>query len=456
MKNHIRNSATWLALSAALALSCNKLIEIPAAKDQIENGVVFSDSTITSTALLGAYYTMGTVHSSMKYVSLYADEYAVTSATTTNAEYANSQLLSTNTNNASLWSSLYSVIYQCNSILEGTGQSSPISPLAKKQLRGEAKFLRAFAYFNLVGFYDHIPLILGTEVTANRSAAQASSAAVFSQMVQDLNESEQELSPAYAGAGRVRANSFCASALLARIHLFQQNWQAAAEAASRVINSGLYNTKDVKPENVFLAGSAETILQLWMINGFLTDAAQLIPASATLIPAYPIRTGLYSALENTDLRKTRWISTNTVTSGGQTTTYPYPAKYKARAAGSPNPEFVMALRMGEQYLIRAEALAKLMQLPGSIADINLIRARAGLSALGSSLDQEGCLAAIADQRRIELYGEWGLRFLDLKRNSLLDVTLGILKPNWKTTAKAFPIPNNEIIYNRNLIQNDGY
>jgi len=456
MKIKIKYTALLLTLATALQFSCNKLVEIPASKDQIESTLVFADSTIATTALLGTYYTMGTVHSNIKFISLYTDEYVSTSATTVNIEYANSKVLSTNTNNASLWANLYSVIYQCNSILEGIEASGNLSPLAKKQLAGEARFLRAFAYFYLINLYDYIPLILSTNVDSNKNAVQVNPTQIYAQMISDLNQSKLNLKTAYQGAGHVRANSLCAEALLARISLFQKNWQAAADESAKVISSGTYNTKDVKPEDVFLAGSNESILQLWMINGFLSDATQFIPASATTTPVYTVRDKLYQTFENADLRKSKWIGLNTVSGAGQTTIYPFPAKYKARVANTAKPEFAMALRLAEQYLIRAEALARLNQVPAAVDDLNIIRSRAGLSPLDKTISQEACLLEISVQRRIELFGEWGSRFLDLKRTGQLDETIGSLKPGWKPTAKAFPIPQNEIIYNPKLIQNDGY
>lgn len=65
-------------------------------------------------------------------------------------------------------------------------------------------------------------------------------------------------------------------------------------------------------------------------------------------------------------------------------------------------------------------------------------------------------AAIQQERRIELFAEWGNRWFDLRRTGKIDAVLGAIKPNWTTTAAWFPIPNLERTVNPNLSQNDGY
>ncbi|NII83177.1 RagB/SusD family nutrient uptake outer membrane protein [Pedobacter sp. SG908] len=457
MKTTLKFTAVLLLPLAFLNSSCEKLLEIPASKNQVESGTVFADSTTANAALLGAYFTMGTVHSSMKFISLYADEYNTTSSALINLEYANGKLQSNNTNNNALWNNLYSVIYQANMMIEGVEGSAGLSPSAKKQFAGEAKFLRAFAYFYLVNCYDDIPLILSTDVELNRSASQVDKGQVYLQIKRDLTESSTALADSYQGAGRVRANKASSLALLARVHLYNNEWTDAITASSKVIANPVYQITAVKAEDVFLAGSPEAILQLWMVNGFLTDVAQLIPATPATLPVFPLRDEFYSGFEAGDLRKNNWTGLASVTGSGQSRIYAYPAKYKNRIASTTKPEFVMALRLAEQYLIRAEAKAQLGQTGSATTDLNLIRARAGLSPINSDISREDCLEAIAKERKTELFGEWGHRFLDLKRDGKLAATMSPIKTNWKTgISAAFPIPNNEIIYNPNLKQNNGY
>src|SRR3546814_2883222 len=101
------------------------------------------------------------------------------------------------------------------------------------------------------------------------------------------------------------------------------------------------------------------------------------------------------------------------------------------------------LRLAERYLIRAEARArqdKLAGPDGATFDINAIRLRSGLDAT-DALTKEQLLAAIEQERRVELFAEWGHRWFDLKRTARASE---ILKPqkgeNWQQTDMLYPIP----------------
>lgn len=449
---------TWLLLM--ISTSCNKLIEIPESKNQVESSAVFTDSTLAASALLSAYFNLGTASTSaygrMKFLSLYTDEYSYTSSNAVVAQFSQGKLAADNSDNAVLWNTLYSVIYQCNSVLEGLSSSKQISGNAKQSLMAEAQFLRAFCNFYLVTIYEHIPLILTTAVNENRQAKQSTQSDVFRQIISDLQQAKTDLFTTYTGSGRVRANKWAASALLARVYWYQQDWISAAREASEIIESGIYIPL---PEvtKTFLATSKENIFAFWTKDGFLSDATQIIPASNSTLPQFALREGLSETYDNTDTRKTNWLGMTTVTTGGIPKTYYYLAKYRNRVANSTSPEYSIAFRAAEQYLIRAEALAWLDNTSAAIADLNKIRLRAALSPLPPDLSREQCLDAIARERKKELLGEWGLRFIDLKRIGKLDEVIKIIKPGWTTgTSSRLPIPQTEIVYNSNLIQNNGY
>jgi hypothetical protein len=448
-----------LGIAGLITASCTKWIEIPPSKSMIESNIVFSDSASATSALLGVYATLGTqagaVQETFKTISVYADEYNFNS-TGPASEFNNGLVLAENALNSSTWTNLYAVIYQCNSIIAEVELSAALSANAKQSLQAEARFLRAYTYFYLVNLYDHVPLILTTDVNTNVSARQSPAQAVYEQIITDLQEAKATLGKAYKGAGKVRANAWVASALLSRVFLYQEKWAAAEKEAAELINSGLFSPLPAL-ENVFLANSKETILQFWSTNGFISDATSLIPASATVMPAHTLSNTLKQAFEAKDGRSTKWIATNLVTANGLTTPYPYAAKYKNRVANTAKPEYVMALRLSEQYLIRAEALAHQNKVSDAVDDLNLIRARAtGIPALDTDLSKQQCLDAIAQERRIELFGECGHRFFDLKRTGKLTEIMQALKPAWKATASALPIPQTELTYNTNLIPNEGY
>ena len=115
----------------------------------------------------------------------------------------------------------------------------------------------------------------------------------------------------------------------------------------------------------------------------------------------------------------------------------------------------MALGLGEQYLIRAEARAQQDNVSGAQEDLNIIRNRAGLLKTTSS-DKVSILLAIEQERSKELFAEWGHRWFDLKRTRRTNVILGAIKSSWKSTDLVYPIPLVEITNNPFLTQNPGY
>ncbi|WP_214228829.1 RagB/SusD family nutrient uptake outer membrane protein [Pedobacter sp. B4-66] len=454
----MRNTCILILLTVVMSLytACNKFVEPPVSKNQVERNVVFADSSLATAALLNAYFVLGTsTYIYTKNISIYTDEYTYTSALGSILEYNQSRLSADNYQNAALWNTLYSVIYQCNALMEGLEQSPGLSATAKQQLFGEALFLRAFANFYLVNFYGHVPLILTTNVNENARAFQKTQEEIDEQLIKDLQQAILLLKPQYQGHGKVRANNWTAKALLARVYLYQKRWSEAEKEASAVINCGLYSPLP-KLEDTFLANSRESILQFWAQNGCVNDAAELIPSSFTELPNYAMTMGLIQAFSETDARKDKWVSVSSVTVGGITKPYHYPAKYKNREANAASPEYVMALRLSEQYLIRAEAFANQGHIADAVADLNVTRERAGLLPLPPEVSMWECLNAIAEERRLELFGEWGHRFLDLKRTGQLNAVMTALKTSWLPRAVSFPIPKTEILYNSNLIQNNDY
>lgn len=132
---------------------------------------------------------------------------------------------------------------------------------------------------------------------------------------------------------------------------------------------------------------------------------------------------------------------------------------------TPRDEYNMVLRLAEQYCIRAEARARLDQLPDAVSDLNAIRKRAGLFDLPTISTQNQVLAAVEQECRNEFFAEWGHRWFDLKRwparandgKKRVDEVMTALRPDtWKPTAALWPIPDNERKQNHALSQNPGY
>jgi hypothetical protein len=313
--------------------------------------------------------------------------------------------------------------------------------------------IRALYYFNMVNLFGGVPLITSTDFNSTASQPRASVDSVYGLIIADLTSARQLLKAGYPSIGRARCNLYTADALLARVYLYRGQWMAAANLASEVIASGQYT---LVPDltKVYLDGSNEAIWQLpgKGITSQTTEGSSFVPFSNFSVPNYTIAGTLLNAFETGDARKTSWIAP-IIVSGK---TYYYPFKYKNRLATAATTEDYMMLRLGEVYLVRAEALANQGKTDSALADMNRVRVRAGLTATTGITSQADVLKAIAHERQTELFCEWGNRWYDLKRTGAADAVLALEKPGWVSFDALYPVPLPEITNNPLLIQNPGY
>ncbi len=452
----------WLLLFFFFLFSCKKFVEISAPPTLLVNQNVFTSDESATSAMVGTYSAMmsssgiasGGILSITQLAGLYADEF-INYNTDPNVEvfYKNSLTSANPYVDNNIWNEGYKYIYSANAVLDGLNGSTGISDSTKKQLEGEAKFIRAFFDFYLVNLFGDIPLITSTDYKTNAIASRSATAAVYAQIVEDLKEAQTTMSADYSFSKgeRIRPNSLAATALLSRVYLFLNDWTDAEAEATTVINhSDLYNL-NLDLNSVFLANSTEAILQLMPVQpGYNTNEGETFiltgaPQNVAIAPE------LLNAFEPGDNRKTNWV--DSIAIGGQTYYFAY--KYKVQASSTLT-EYSMVLRLAEQYLIRAEAEAQLNDLPDAANDLNIIRNRAGLPNTTSTTQSE-MMAAIIHERQVELFSEWGHRWFDLKRTNLANQILGPVKtPGWQTTDTLFPIPKIEITNDPNLTQNPGY
>lgn len=445
----------------ACCLSCKKFVEIPPPKNQLVNSAVFADSTNATAAVLGIYISMmqsvglGMPSGGLTlYPGLSADELLPSANSNDEKEFYNNSILPGNSTNSDLWRGAYSLIYNANACLEGLASGNNISASCKNQLIGETKFVRAFLYFNLINLYGSVPLVTSTDYHKNQVLGREPAEDIYNGIISDLKEAQTLLSPAYPSLNRLRPNQYTVTALLSKVYLFRKNWDLSEQAATQIINSGVYKL-ETNLNNVFLASSNEAIWKLSPVfPGVETwEGYYFVPTSSSIIPKYVISNSLLSAFETGDQRKDNWLKSNTV--NGQPYYYPY--KYKLGYDGASVPkENYMVFRLAEQYLIRAEARVRQGNVNGALQDLNLIRSRAGLPDF-TNTDQNVLLAAIQHERQVELFCEWANRWFDLKRTNNADAVLGSVKgSNWQATDMLYPIPQAEISKNPFLTQNAGY
>lgn len=432
-------------------VSCKKMIATDFPRTQLTAEKVFADDQ-SATAAVAAIYAQfngviaGNIHTVF---GLYTDELQTTSANTATIEFANGFVSVNNSTNLNIWRSFYTVIYQCNVVLEHIEESDRVTATTKQQLKGEVLFLRALSHFYLAGIFGDVPKLLTTDVRVTSAAPRKPIEEVLQQSAADLREAKNILPEMYVSTEKVRVNKWAAAALLARVYLHLENWTSAEGESSLVINSGKYSLSPLNA--VFLRNSSEAILQFWTQLGFTQTGNFFIPVSHS-VPLYPVPIEFVNTIESADQRKAFWLKSILVS--GQTYYYPFKYKNRVPVSGS-NAEYVMFLRLGEQYLIRAEARVQLNRPGEAQSDLNVIRSRSGLMP-DTSTGRTDLLTAINRERRIELLSEWGHRFFDLKRTGRLHEVNQLIKPSWQISGALLPVPQYELLNNPALYQNPGY
>lgn len=441
--------------------SCEKYLQVDPPNDKLETASAFVDSTAASSVITGIYSDISNTNTGfLSFVTrlngLAADE--IKNPSVLLGQFQNNSVQVDNSQLNGVWVDFYKHIYQANAAIEGIQKAPNITASAKGGLIGEAKFLRAFCFFYLVNLWGDVPLTTSTDYRINEKMPRNSVVEVYGQILDDLKSAQQSLPEQYLVAERVRANKYAATALLARVYLYLKDWPNAEAEATKLISNGSFLPLP-SLASTFTKDSKETIWQIFPGYNILYntyDGSFFVPSpSASVIPQYTTTDQLNNSFEVGDNRKTSWIG-NKVVSG---VNYSYPFKYKLRSATTPTTEYTVALRLSEQLLIRAEARAQRNSLPEAIDDINLLRVRAGLTPLVRtiSINKEDLLNVIYRERQVELFAEWGHRWLDLKRlNKATEILQPIKGANWQNTDVVWPIPVAQILTNPALNQNSGY
>lgn len=455
-------------ISFLLITACEDFVDIETPDHLISSQAVFANDEMAVASITGIYNQLASADFSRGYLysvtvlsGLSSDIFVTASATDTRyGPFQQNEISPIGSDDAAanynLWSSAYNIIYMANSALEGATNSNIIAEDTKNLVQGQALFLRAFTYFYLVNLYGDVPLMLTTDYRSNALAARTPALSVWEQIEADLEEALfllQEVTD-YPSGERTYINRYAISALAARVHLYQQNWLKAEELSSEVIDqTSLFEVLD-NLDQVFLKNSREAIWQISPLGrgvsatytgeGYMYRGNNASPVK--LSEAFVVRLPVGD-------KRSSWIGFNTSNS------FYYPQKYKDGNSRNSVTEYSTVLRLAEQYLIRAEARAMQGNLSGAISDLDKIRGRAGLELLADinpGIGQETLLNLIMEERKKELFSEWGHRWLDLKRTAKAVGVLSPIKPLWQDTDVFYPIPGEERTKNPNLTQNEGY
>ena len=396
-----------------------------------------------------------------------------------------------------VWQSNYFGIYRANLVLTNVKDDSDL----KKQILAEAKFLRAYYYFEIVSMFGHGPLILDELAPSEYSQPFADAAAIYAQVEKDLNEAIAglPLKSQYAEHDKFRASKGTAQALLGKALLYQEKYADAAAAFEGVISSGEYALQE-NFSTLFLQESEFGIESLfeaswvtssgydwgtfqwggnramennitWQLTGPRGD--YFVPGTTGLIGGwgfnYPHNAAYQvfvnagdtvrkpaSILSLADLRARGGDWTNESSWGWDGCIR---VKYGTRmdetnGESGAVPELnygtnLRLIRYADVLLMAAEANHKAGNNSLAATYLNQVRQRAKLPPFTGDIMQ-----AIKTERQLELVFE-GVRFLDLIRWGDAPTVLG---PFGFVAGKheLFPIPQDEIRNNSKAEQNNGY
>ncbi|ANI88197.1 hypothetical protein A9P82_02050 [Arachidicoccus ginsenosidimutans] len=316
------------------------------------------------------------------------------------------------------WKQIYKHINAVN-IIAQKALDLHDDPESLKRIRGEALFLRAGFYFQMVNSYAKaynkstastdpgVPLKT-TEYVEDKFFSRSTVDSVYQQIVADLKEARSDLQGVKQST-IYRADATAASLLLSRVYLFMQDWTDAVSAADEVIQSKgtLYDIAGYKPQTSFLSASSPEAIFTQGDNtiniAMLDNSPEAFQPSSELLALYDtsdLRLNTFFTIDNAGKRRYAKVF--------------YSSSYGITPDGIYSDNFF--LRSSEAYLNKAEALAMLGSDQQACDAINILRkARIKredykpVQFTGQELSN-----FIMDERRRELCFE-GFRWFDLKR-----------------------------------------
>lgn len=371
---------------------------------------------------------------------------------------------SSNPSAESTFNANYGGINRCNQALDILPKLDKADTNLRTRLMGEAKFLRAFMYFTLVKCYGGVPIVdhLPNPVSDSDQKmllTRKTAAEVYAFIEKDLNDAIAVLpnKSAYAADEKARASKGAAYALLAKVNLYQKNWQKVLD------NCNLITGYSISPDyaKMFRLEGENDGESIFEINGVGSVPAKGIEGYSNTQGArgtggwgWGFNTpsqSLLNAYEPGDVRKAATIifrnSTlydgRVVPSTVENPMYNFKAYSSQYTDGWETDANIKYLRFAEVLLMKAEALNELGQTPQAIPLLNQIRNRAGLGVT-TAVYQADVRTAIWKERRVELAFEFD-RFFDLVRTGQAKAAFAIDgKVFTEGKNELFPIPDSFI------------
>lgn len=357
-----------------------------------------------------------------------------------------------NSNLSGAWLSLYTTIYRCNLVLQNMEQVS-MSEEQRTRIVGQASFIRALCYFNLVRLWGEVPVVTKTQTVAEaRNNKRAAVGEVYDRIVKDLTVA-QSLPAVWAEAERGRVTSYAAHALLAKVHLYRKNYQGVVNELASVMEA-IKAEKDLMlvpmpqtfPNN--LKTSKDIIFAVQYLKGGIGESVHQNNRYRNNDNGNVISLEQSEFESNADNRKALVAPTG---SGKR------PGKFDAPATNNETSADFPVLRCAEVMLMYAEAANELAATPTQEAldALNAVRINAGLT--GKTLDElstkELFRRAVYKERRLELALECD-RWFDIVRTG----QMSSIFPGIASYRQLYPVPLTEIenVNDKTGWQNEGY
>ena len=385
------------------------------------------------------------------------------------------------------WQASYNGIFRANAVLTHLHVPQNYVASQKEQLEGEAKFMRALFYFDLVRAFGAVPKVTSVlSVDASKTLQRASEEEIYGLIVDDLKDAINTL-PLKEDMATGRASRSAAVALLGKVYIYMEDWGNALTYLNMVSDynhalvddfASLWKLESENNEEVIFA-----IKYLQNTNGH-TLSSEFIPfygvegiSTAGYETAF-LSWGLHKKYEVSDTRKDATITEYWKAPGSDDPLAwrPYVNKYAVPHSGYSSGIDLPVLRYADIVLLKAEALYRLNQPAEALIELNKIRTRAfGDTSHNYELVDISTLDAFLDklllERQLELAFE-NQRWFDLVRTGRFIEELDEVELSYNTTTQTaqvvtlnpqphhryFPIPQHEIdqAAPNVLVQNDGY
>ncbi len=385
---------------------------------------------------------------------------------------------SLNGNVARDWKDAYGIIGKLNITINQIERCTDpaLSAGRKAQMIGEARFMRAFAYFDLVRLYGRVPLFLEPADTRTAETllnstilAQSSPDSVYDAILQDLWIAKAGVRPVSAATNKMTITSGTVNATLAKVYasIATPNWDSVAYYCDATIpdysmlsdfNFLWDNNHKNNSEAIWeLNYEGYSVIGNWIPSQFIgTDWKKFNTPSADLVNAY--------MSEGDNIRMNASITFADVTghwvdSYWSLSHFPFLTKYNDPYDGT-NDFYI--IRLPDILLLKAEALVEKGDIDGAMTLVNQVRHRVSLGDKTAS-NADDARAIIANERRLELAFE-GHRWYDLLRTGKAITVMNAQKDSYghdinynvQPYRLLMPIPQAQIDLNPLLTQNEGY